>query len=212
MKKFHIIYRTTCTKTKRFYIGMHSTDDLNDGYLGSGKLLSKSIKKYGKDLHIREVLKFEKSRENLSAAEKEIVNEDLLKNKRCMNLVVGGEGGMYGQANPFFGRKHSKDAKTKISNASKGRIPSIKQRQLMSARFKNKPLAEEHRENLRASNIGKRQNHSIETINKREAAKKKSVLINNIRYSSIKEAARALGTHRNKISRFVASGQTNWKE
>ena len=47
----HYIYKTTCNVTKRYYIGMHSTTNLEDGYLGSGKRLRYSIRKYGKENH-----------------------------------------------------------------------------------------------------------------------------------------------------------------
>ena len=36
---------------------MHSTNNLNDGYLGSGKRLRYSIQKYGVDSHIKEIFK-----------------------------------------------------------------------------------------------------------------------------------------------------------
>jgi len=38
-KKYHYIYKTTNILNYKFYIGMHSTDDLDDGYVGSGKRL-----------------------------------------------------------------------------------------------------------------------------------------------------------------------------
>ena len=46
-KKFHFLYKTTNLINGKFYIGVHSTDNLNDGYLGSGKILRYSINKYG---------------------------------------------------------------------------------------------------------------------------------------------------------------------
>lgn len=93
MEKYHFIYKTTNLVNKKFYVGMHSTKNLNDGYLGSGKLLWHSIRKYGLKCHKREILEFLPSRATLERREAEIVNEDLLANPLCMNLKVGGTGG-----------------------------------------------------------------------------------------------------------------------
>jgi len=92
-KKFHFIYKTTNLLNDKYYIGMHSTDNLDDGYLGSGKRLRYSINKHGAENHEREILEFVNSRKELKDREKEIVNEQLLEEGLCMNLTTGGEGG-----------------------------------------------------------------------------------------------------------------------
>ena len=92
-RKYHYIYKTTCIITNKFYIGMHSTDNLNDNYIGSGKRLWYSIKKYGRENHKCEILEFLKSRKLLKEREREIVNIELLNDSMCMNLMLGGEGG-----------------------------------------------------------------------------------------------------------------------
>jgi hypothetical protein len=92
-KKYHFIYKTTNLLSGRYYIGMHSTDNLNDGYLGSGTYLRRSINKHGKENHSIEILEFVNSREELAAREKEIVSLQEIAKKECMNLKVGGEGG-----------------------------------------------------------------------------------------------------------------------
>ena len=109
-KKYHFIYKTTNLLSGRYYIGMHSTDDLNDGYLGSGTLLRKSINKHGKDNHSIEILEFVNSREELAAREKEIVSLQELAKKECMNLKVGGDGGL--------STKKHKDAWVKAGRAA----------------------------------------------------------------------------------------------
>jgi len=90
---FHFIYKTTCTVTDEFYIGMHSCVDLNDGYLGSGKLLQLSIKKHGKNVHIREILSFHQDTHALKEAEKALVTDEILAVSSCLNLALGGQGG-----------------------------------------------------------------------------------------------------------------------
>lgn len=89
----HYLYKTTCNVTGRYYIGMHSTSNIDDGYMGSGKRLRYSIRKYGVENHIKEILEYFDNREDLSKREREIVNEQLISEHLCMNLIIGGEGG-----------------------------------------------------------------------------------------------------------------------
>ena len=98
--KYHYIYKTTCNVTGRYYVGMHSTSNLEDGYIGSGQRLWKSIKKHGKDNHSIEILEWLPDRSSLKSREKELVNENLLSDPMCMNLQIGGGGG-------FTGKDHS---------------------------------------------------------------------------------------------------------
>tara|TARA_R110000868_G_scaffold176916_5_gene415004 strand:+ start:12553 stop:13203 length:651 start_codon:yes stop_codon:yes gene_type:complete len=92
-RKYNYIYKTTCDVNGKYYIGMHSTDKLDDGYVGSGKRLKFSINYHGKDNHSVEILEYYDTRKELRKRECEIVNEQLLTEDLCMNLMVGGEGG-----------------------------------------------------------------------------------------------------------------------
>lgn len=145
-KKYHYIYKTTCIITNKFYIGMHSTNSLDDKYLGSGKILKSSIKKYGKENHRKEILELCSSRDELESYEKEIVNKDLLLNPYCINLKCGGEGGSSGQ---------SLVSKKKISESNKGRKLSPEQCKNISMGKLGKTFSEKHRENIRKALKGK---------------------------------------------------------
>jgi hypothetical protein len=92
-KQFHFIYKTTDLRNGNFYIGMHSTDKLDDGYIGSGKRLKQLIHKHGKEIFNMEILEFFPDRKSLRDREIEIVNSDLLLEDKCMNLKPGGYGG-----------------------------------------------------------------------------------------------------------------------
>ena len=89
---YHFIYKTTNLVNEKFYIGLHSTHKLEDGYLGSGTMLWHAIKKYGKENFKRETLEFLPDRDSLKAREKEIVNHEFLQNPMCMNISLGGQG------------------------------------------------------------------------------------------------------------------------
>lgn len=91
--KYHYLYKTTNLINGNYYVGIHSTYEMKDGYLGSGTRLWNSIYKYGKENFIKEELEFFESREELVQREKEIVNEQLLQDSLCMNLKPGGDGG-----------------------------------------------------------------------------------------------------------------------
>lgn len=92
-KKYHFIYKTTNLLNGKYYIGMHSTNDLDDGYMGSGKRLRYSVNKYGKENHNVEVLEFFEDRKKLTAREKEIITLNEIAKEECMNLMIGGKGG-----------------------------------------------------------------------------------------------------------------------
>ena len=97
----HYIYKTTCNVTKMYYIGMHSTSNLEDGYMGSGKRLRYSIRKYGNENHTKEILEYLPSREELIIRETKIVDKVLLSDNLCLNLKEGGQGG-------FISEEHHK--------------------------------------------------------------------------------------------------------
>jgi hypothetical protein len=71
---------------------MHSTDDIDDGYIGSGKFLWNSIRKYGIENHKKIILEYCENRISLADKESEIINP-LLTDKMCMNIRPGGFGG-----------------------------------------------------------------------------------------------------------------------
>ena len=90
--KYHYIYKTVNLITGKYYLGMHSTSNLEDEYLGSGKILKHSLNKYGKENHKLEILEHLENRDLLKQREKEIINEKVLKDPLCINLKIGGEG------------------------------------------------------------------------------------------------------------------------
>ncbi len=92
-KKYHYIYKTTNLINGKHYIGKHSTNNLNDGYLGSGTYLRRSVKKHGEQNFEKKILEYCDTYEKLNQREKEIVTEDVIKDPCCMNLKPGGLGG-----------------------------------------------------------------------------------------------------------------------
>lgn len=86
---YFIVYKTTNKINGKFYIGKHQTTDLNDGYFGSGKLLKRAIKKYGKENFLSEILHVFQTEEEMNQKEKELV----IIGKMSYNLCEGGKGG-----------------------------------------------------------------------------------------------------------------------
>ena len=99
------IYKTTCNITGRYYIGMHVTNNINDGYLGSGLRLRHSIRKHGKENHVREILEFLPSKELLIKREQQIITTELIAEYLCMNLREGGKGGFTSEQQKLNNKK-----------------------------------------------------------------------------------------------------------
>jgi hypothetical protein len=138
-RKYHYIYKIT-RDDGRYYIGMHSTDDLEDGYFGSGKWITRSIKKHSLNKHKKEIISFCSSRQELINMERNIVTEELLLDPKCMNLCVGGKWGIL-----------SEESRLKISAANRRRvgiIHSVERNQKISKAKTGKKFSDEHKKSI----------------------------------------------------------------
>jgi hypothetical protein len=121
---------------------MHSTSNLNDGYIGSGKKLKRSIKKYGIENFKFEILEYLPCRLTLANREKEIVNESLLSDPLCMNLKLGGFGG-----GGIWNEAHKKS----FSEAGKANIIRFKEKRQLGIRLFNEDLLRKQSANRKIS-------------------------------------------------------------
>lgn len=89
----NIVYKITNLVNNKIYVGVHKTNNLEDGYMGSGIVMRQAIKKYGLNNFDKEILfDYETYQEALNK-EKEIVNEEFLSRNDTYNLRRGGLGG-----------------------------------------------------------------------------------------------------------------------
>lgn len=88
---YHYFYKITNLINGKYYYGIHSTNNLEDGYMGSGTCLKKAYKKYGIENFNKEILRYFDNREELANYEEFIVNENLITDFNCYNISKGGE-------------------------------------------------------------------------------------------------------------------------
>lgn len=123
----YIVYRTENTINGKFYYGVHNGS--NKSYLGSGKALQSAIAKYGKENFIRRTIMELNSQDEAYELEELIVDDLLLADPNCYNLIKGGRGGHvegYTQTPWNKGIPRTEETKRKLSEANKGKTPWMK--------------------------------------------------------------------------------------
>jgi hypothetical protein len=90
---YYILYKTTNLVNGKVYIGCHKTENIDDGYLGSGKLLKRAIEKYGEAMFKREIIAECGSAEEMFELEAEYVTQEFITDGLTYNLCTGGKGG-----------------------------------------------------------------------------------------------------------------------
>jgi hypothetical protein len=90
---FYTIYKITNKLDGKIYIGKHQTKDLNDGYMGSGKILKRAIDKHGLENFTKEILFQFDNEADMNSKEAELVTKEFVKEDANYNLCPGGNGG-----------------------------------------------------------------------------------------------------------------------
>ena len=170
---YHFVYKTTNLVNGKFYIGKHSTDNLDDGYLGSGRVLINAVKKYGKEFFKREIIKILDD-ENIAYEFEQNMLSVHMKNNLCYNLSGGGRGTGTGENHPNWGKRASKESRKKMSESRRGKTFSQETKNKMSKsrsgvkHFRwGKELSEEHKKKLSKSHTGKKlSNEAKEKLSK----------------------------------------------
>lgn len=111
-KKYNLVYLTVNINSGEYYIGVHGSEtSLSDAYKGSGKLIANKLK-IDRGNYIRINLFNLSTRFRANIIEAILVDEDLLKDSKCLNLVPGGSNP------PLFSSISTKEERSKISKKS----------------------------------------------------------------------------------------------
>lgn len=85
--KYYYTYRVLFNNGD-YYLGQHITDNLEDGYTGSGKKLNERTDPFTFD-----ILEYYNSAKELNIAEAELIGDLWYTDPKCLNMKEGGTGG-----------------------------------------------------------------------------------------------------------------------
>jgi group I intron endonuclease len=145
MGKYNFVYLTINNVNGKLYLGSHSTDNLQDGYLGSGIQMTRAIRKYGKENFTRIILEHTSAEDLRESENRWLVSIQPSKDPSWYNLkdvALGGNTrqsytpeqkeeyidklrvssscvGKSGTDNHMFGKKHTRSFKEKRSMQQK---------------------------------------------------------------------------------------------
>lgn len=86
---YYILYQITNKLNSKIYVGVHKTKDLEDGYMGSGKVIKAAIAKHGIENFEKKILKTFNNADDMFAAEAALVTEEFLAREDVYNLRRG---------------------------------------------------------------------------------------------------------------------------
>ena len=170
---YYYFYKITNLINSKYYYGVHQTNNLNDGYMGSGVNINRAYKKYGVENFRKDILKFFDNKEDMFEYERQTVTEEVCSDPMCYNICVGGYGGKLAG----FTEQDHEEWRQKICNAM--RRPEVREKHLKcfsdpeylrkqhfaqlgkkrneeTLKKMKKPKSETHKQHMREANIGEK--------------------------------------------------------
>jgi len=155
----YTVYKIVNTLNEKFYIGVHKTNNPNDGYFGSGKAIKEAIKLYGKENFKKEILFITENEQEAYSLEKELTSD--FSDRNNYNMRIGGIGGFTVEnakkgyvAAGWTPEMLSENGKRNIKNFTKEEL-SVNGKKGGYA-LKGKPKSEAHKKALREAWIKKK--------------------------------------------------------
>lgn len=136
---YNILYKTTCLIDGKVYIGVHSTDDLNDNYIGYGiygncsytiekaraktrrESIGEHVSRYGVENFVRENILFFDDMDTALSQERLVVDREWARDSRTLNVKIGGvkPPKRKGEQNGNYNRKWSLEKRKEFSEKLK---------------------------------------------------------------------------------------------
>lgn len=88
---YYLVYKITNIINGKIYIGVHTTSDINDSYMGSGKRLKYAQKKYGIENFEKEILHIFVNSDDMFEMEATLVNVAFVSRDDTYNIGLGGK-------------------------------------------------------------------------------------------------------------------------
>ena len=136
----YTIYKVTNLINGKYYIGKHQTENLDDGYMGSGKYIKRAISKHGIENFRKEILFVFETEAEMNAKEAELV----VICDESYNLCDGGQGG-FSHINRIGQNKNHTFKKEEME----------KGRKTLKGLLKNPEYSGEYRKKISVSKKGK---------------------------------------------------------
>lgn len=166
---YYLIYKITNNVNNKIYIGKHQTENKDDDYMGSGKIIKRAIEKYGIDKFTKEILYECNSLEEMNEKEAEIVDEEFVARLDTYNIKLGGQGGF------DYINNYTKWRGTDYINSIKGLNLKNHQNKMVYDKLKiDKKYAKEFSQKISTGLKLYYQNHSSNFVNRKHTDESKA--------------------------------------
>lgn len=195
-KKYNFVYQTKNLINGKTYIGVHCTDNINDGYIGGGirrqsstkyssTAISSAVKEYGYNNFKVEIMAFFDTSEEAYLEEAFLVNESWVSSKSNYNTSLGGRYSVM-----------SEDGRSRVS-----------QRMKLNNPMKNPEIAKAVGEIVSKKLLGMKrtpeQIEKIKRVSRDYCSKKIYDMDTNVQYDSMRKCSEAIGHSRTYIKKLL---------